>query len=264
MLSIQRCRIHRLFSDLLLFRSVSNHSSALFILGTTGLCAAIGLPFGGLLGALAGGLAGICVAMAADAVIKARRSGRLVDGPAILIAGLSTQQKFAVLGQGLGGGAIDFRPKALQEAIEVESLAKEDLEAGLRAAKALEEQYAQVPTVSVVHARLALKAEQHERAAQAASRALERATRGGMNSVAVEILIELPKAIHEQLALTRVAWGQLGRALLAARKNELASWAQGREGEVDPEEDARRHAESMRRSGQALREREAEEKAPKD
>lgn len=227
--------------------------SALFILGSTVLGTLIGYPLGGLLGSLAGGLTGVCVSMIADTVRKAKVSTSLNEGQALAIDGLNPQQQFAVLGQGLGGGAIDFRPRALAAAARAEELAEGDLEAGLREARALEAAHPHTPAVSMVHARLALRAEQPERAAEAASRALARATRGGMNAVAVATLREVPESLRDRLMLPRASWEQLGRALRAAGDTQEADWAFARSREVDPELDARLREEAMREAGRALR-----------
>ena len=232
---------------------MADRSSALFILGSTIVGAAVGLPLGGLLGALSGGLTGVCVSMCADAVVKARRSGRLQDAPAVAIDGLNQQQKFAVLGQGIGGGSIDFRPKALLAAQRAEEMAEEDLEGALREASALENLHPHSPAVSMVHARIALKAGQRQRSVQAANRALERATRGGMNAIAVDSLLELESAMRDELALSTHAWTQLARALRAAGHQDEATWAASRAESVDPELDAQLRRAALEAAGSALR-----------
>jgi hypothetical protein len=171
---------------------------------------------------------------------------------------LSDQQKFAVLGQGLGGGAIDFRPRALRAVHEAQALAEEDLEAGLRAAKGLEDEHPHAPAVSLLHARLALRAGQETRAAESASRALQRATRGGMNAIAVDTLESLPESLRPKLMLSRAGWTQLARALRAANRDELAAWALERHEQVDPAQEARIKIEAAQAAGRALRARSEE------
>lgn len=233
-------------------RPATSRGSAIFFVSTMLAGGLLCLPFMGELGLLMGALGGLCVAMVADTVIRARKNRHFNLGKAVDLSALDPQQKLAVLGQGIMAGS-DFRSDVLRGVDKAEALANDDLEGALGLARDLSQRYPRSPAAWALRARLARRGEQAIEARDAASSALEQATRGGMNQMAVEIFSETPEADRSELALSRAAWAQLARALDAQEKPDLALFARGQEEAVNSEDDKARTQQAMADAAAALR-----------